>query len=384
MPITVPTKTEDSLGIEKSDNVPEGVALDPRHWTKAAQLEALKSKVIELAEKANELEAAIAELEGAGGGITALTGDGTASGTGSVALTVDQARGLRETAGPTTLTMGAVADGQMLVRDGTSVRGEDVPTAGVVALFDLDPRQYTIGNTTHASTALAALGTPVFVRHAGGGGGTTGYEGLGTPTASIVGMQSMPSRPVLRLTFSASIRGGWLFPLLAAASIPAEGCAIEVELAGRSTDHELVVMPLVKNGGGPVIGFGMHQDGTTSVTCRLYAAGSGGVYGAPAGSGYGTTPAYGTTPDYTKAPTHLRVEVRRASGFTPARWELRAWLTTRVSGAVNAWGLSGVSHAVVAWDGLDMSAIAVGMHNAGAAAAGSIDIAHMRVLPLED
>ena len=37
--------------------------------------------------------------------------------------TVTQARGLRETSGPTTLTLGAVADGQVLQRSGSTVVG---------------------------------------------------------------------------------------------------------------------------------------------------------------------------------------------------------------------------------------------------------------------
>jgi hypothetical protein len=37
--------------------------------------------------------------------------------------TVTQARGLRETSGPTTLTLGAVADGEFLVRSGSTVVG---------------------------------------------------------------------------------------------------------------------------------------------------------------------------------------------------------------------------------------------------------------------
>jgi hypothetical protein len=45
--------------------------------------------------------------------------------------TVTQARGLRETAGPTTLTMGAVADGEFLRRVGASVVGAS-PGAGSV------------------------------------------------------------------------------------------------------------------------------------------------------------------------------------------------------------------------------------------------------------
>lgn len=42
--------------------------------------------------------------------------------------TVAQARGLRETSGPTTLTIGSVADGQMLVRSGSTVIGAAVPS----------------------------------------------------------------------------------------------------------------------------------------------------------------------------------------------------------------------------------------------------------------
>jgi len=55
-------------------------------------------------------------------GINQLTGDATAGpGTGSQAVTVVQARGLRETGGPTTLTMGAVVDGEYLLRSGTTI-----------------------------------------------------------------------------------------------------------------------------------------------------------------------------------------------------------------------------------------------------------------------
>lgn len=49
--------------------------------------------------------------------------------------TVAQARGLRETSGPTTLTMGSVADGQMLVRSGSTVIGAAVPSgSGITQL----------------------------------------------------------------------------------------------------------------------------------------------------------------------------------------------------------------------------------------------------------
>lgn len=52
----------------------------------------------------------------------ALVSGGDLGGTLS-APTVTQARGLRETAGPTTLTVGSVSDGQVLIRSGTSIIG---------------------------------------------------------------------------------------------------------------------------------------------------------------------------------------------------------------------------------------------------------------------
>lgn len=57
---------------------------------------------------------------------TVAAGDQAAGGDASgtlPALVVNQARGLRETGGPTTLTMGAVADGQSLRRVGATVVG---------------------------------------------------------------------------------------------------------------------------------------------------------------------------------------------------------------------------------------------------------------------
>jgi len=50
--------------------------------------------------------------------------------------TVTQARALRETAGPTTLTMGAVADGQVLQRSGSTIVGAFLSLALVVSQPD--------------------------------------------------------------------------------------------------------------------------------------------------------------------------------------------------------------------------------------------------------
>jgi len=59
---------------------------------------------------------------GGGGGAPSGAASGDLGGT-YPSPTVTQARGLRETSGPTTLTLGAVADGQALVRSGSTIVG---------------------------------------------------------------------------------------------------------------------------------------------------------------------------------------------------------------------------------------------------------------------
>lgn len=74
--------------------------------------------------------------------------------------TVTQARGLRETAGPTTLTLGAVADGEFLKRSGATVVGATSaaadPTQGSYA-----PGSFTIATGKYAimSRRLTMTGT---------------------------------------------------------------------------------------------------------------------------------------------------------------------------------------------------------------------------------
>jgi hypothetical protein len=70
--------------------------------------------------------------------------------------TVTQARGLRETAGPTTLTMGAVADGQALFRTGSTVVGGYVGMPVVDIGTNYYPGCMTYSGILAAGGAMAA------------------------------------------------------------------------------------------------------------------------------------------------------------------------------------------------------------------------------------
>ena len=93
--------------------------------------------------------------------------------------TVTQARGLRETSGPTTLTMGAVADGELLSRDGTTVSGVSVGAGLRLAGGDLTLQG---GSNTDFN---AAYGRVFWLQPVGAGvqvEGTTVSYGAGAPT----------------------------------------------------------------------------------------------------------------------------------------------------------------------------------------------------------
>jgi hypothetical protein len=57
MPIVIPEKTEDSIGIVKTDDLPEGVTPDQRYYTTATQLERMKDLLIALAGEVGETAA---------------------------------------------------------------------------------------------------------------------------------------------------------------------------------------------------------------------------------------------------------------------------------------------------------------------------------------
>ena len=111
---------------------------------------------------------------------------------------VTQARGLLETGGPTTLAMGAVADGELLSRDGTTVSGVSVGAGLRLAGGDLTLQG---GSNTDFN---AAYGRVFWLQPVGAGvqvEGTTVSYGAGAPTDGTT-----TTGPVAN--FSASGSGG--------------------------------------------------------------------------------------------------------------------------------------------------------------------------------
>lgn len=176
---TLPTKTDGSLGREKSDLPGSDPSPDLDYYVPAAEHEAIKDAIVALGEEvglhdgstAGSLVERVATLEASPGfsgtladlntaitdaDVPALAGDigGTAA-----SPTITQARGLRETAGPTTLAMGAVADGEALVRSGSSLVGATPPGFSHVSVTGnttLPARNAVISVDT---TAVSAPGT---------------------------------------------------------------------------------------------------------------------------------------------------------------------------------------------------------------------------------
>lgn len=94
--------------------------------------------------------ARLAAFDGAGAASEVALVSGGDLGGSLAAPEVTQARGLRETAGPTTLTMGAVADGQILQRVGSTIVGVYM-TAFLVT-------SWATAIETHDSPTAEALG----------------------------------------------------------------------------------------------------------------------------------------------------------------------------------------------------------------------------------
>ena len=138
---------------------------------------------------------------------------------------VTQARGLRETGGPTTLTMGAVADGKLLGRNGTTIGGVSISTGLTLSAGALAVDTTTIATLASVAaayqpldsdlTALAALSTTGLVARTGsatysprsiqGGSGVTVSSGdgvSGNPTISFAGGTGQDDDPTSAYTIS--------------------------------------------------------------------------------------------------------------------------------------------------------------------------------------
>lgn len=303
MPITVPTKTEGSLGIEKSDNVPEGVVLDPRHWTTAAQLEEMKTKIIELCQGLNSLETSLGSVPGA-------------------------------------------------------------------LLYDMP-------------IATASVGAPRRMNTAGGSFTDT------SKSASLVASRSFPSREVLRL--SATVQGGWMWPLVNVPDLPAEGYVIDLEIDEAGDSGGGIPIPsvglvdLVSPGGSDTVaGLQILGGAVGNIQPSVIPLGAG--YADP-DSPFATLSAWGTAPtpvELDKGTCRMVIEFRRLAAAEPdsAEWSI-AVTTYSTDGQVYRVARSCVSDPSVDLEGRSFSAIALGLWNdSGAPGAANFSVARLRILSL--
>ena len=124
--------------------------------------------------------------------------------------TVTQARGLRETAGPTTLTMGAVADGELLRRSGTTLVGAAI---GVVVQAHNALLAAIAGLSSNGFIARTGSGSAV-TRTITGGSGVTVTNGSGVsgnPTISFSGGTGQDDDPTTAYTISVTPSNASLF-----------------------------------------------------------------------------------------------------------------------------------------------------------------------------
>jgi hypothetical protein len=238
-------------------------------------------------------------------------------------------------------------------------------------------------STTNATAAAAQLGTPTFVRRPGG---FTTWDGLGIPTLTAgVSVPSYPSQTGLQFTLSATIAGGWVYPLSGLNSIPAGGVAIEVDIGAQDSGIEVVVMPIARFAAGNVTGFSMrHFDNQSTIQSNLVdlagpAPNTGTVQGA-----WNMNYAFPTTPNLNRSLNKIRYEVVADGPQTPARWRVAGFASnTAALGVVQTTvaGVSGAADAVTAWDGQARPTLGLGIYRFGSGT-GSMVLTRIQVFRL--
>ena len=209
--------------------------------------------------------------------------------------------------------------------------------------------------------ATGSVGTVARYR----GAGDTGTPG-GTPVVSVVTQASYPSGNALRLR-ATGLTGGVVWPILHGLALPNE-YIVEIEISGMDadgTDYKAIVMPFADFFGGSneyVRGLAMEiADNVSSIDRRAIEVASG-PFARSSGTNIGDSCSIGNQPDLPAGPLFCRYHVRRAGGFTPARWQVCAEHRAHgAAGQPQTWGISGVDTARTAWDGLTFDEIAIGV-----------------------
>jgi len=251
---------------------------------------------------------------------------------------------------------------------------------GTNALLTLD--------TTNAVTAAAQLGTPAFIRRPGG---FDTWDNQGVPTLTAgVSVPSYPTQTGLQIALSASIAGGWIYPLTLP-PLPPQGVAIEVDIADQSTDVEVMVMPIARFGGGTVTGFVMqHYGALQQIDSRLVDLAPPPPTPPPPQLGtvdavsWNMNTQFPTTPNFNRAINKVRYEVVADGPQTPARWRVSGFARNTAGNGISesiASGVSGVSSPVVAWDGLPQPTLGLGLFRLSVGT-GSILLTRVQVFPL--
>lgn len=239
-------------------------------------------------------------------------------------------------------------------------------------------------STTDATAAAAQLGTPTFVRRPGG---FTTWDGLGIPTLTAgVSVPSYPSQTGLQLTLSATIAGGWVYPLSGLNSIPTGGVAIEVDIGAQDSGIEVLVMPIARFSGGNVTGFSMrHFNNFSQIDSNLVdLAGPAPNTGTVGSAAWNMNFGFPTTPNLNRSLNKIRYEVVADGPQTPARWRVAGFASNTAALDIsppNAAGVSGAADAVTAWNGQARPTLGLGIYRAGSGT-GSMVLTRIQVFRL--